>query len=157
MSVTRVAVGSGGRTLGPRPRARLTAPLSAGPGRIWGQNTRERACVRRLWEPQGTTGSGAFPPRGAGAAGKRPPGAQCAGIVSLVAAPLQTKASLSPSLRHPVLTATSVTHMAPGGGPRRPTALSGEHLLTLPARCLPTSASPLPGFLLNQPISSGRR
>lgn len=46
---------------------------------------------------------------------------------------VQMKASLSPSLRHPVRTVMSVTHMVPGRVLLHSKALSGEHLLTLPA------------------------
>lgn len=46
---------------------------------------------------------------------------------------VQMRASLSPSLRHPVLTVMSVTHMVPGRELLHSQALSGEHLLTLPA------------------------
>lgn len=46
---------------------------------------------------------------------------------------VQMRASLSPSLRHPVLTVMSITHMVPGRELLHSKALSGEHLLTLPA------------------------
>lgn len=113
--------------------------------------------------PAMANSAGVFPPWGRGGSREKSAKwsvawkcAQFVDIISLVSSPLQTRASLSPSLRHPALPIMSVTHMVPGRGHLHSTALSGEHLLTLPAWCLPTSASPLPGFLLNQPISSNR-
>lgn len=46
---------------------------------------------------------------------------------------LRMRAGLSPSFRHPALSVMSVTHMVPGRVHLHSKALSGEHLLTLPA------------------------